>query len=361
MLDFKSDSGDEMEQNIYLDTAATLGYTYFEPKISMNYHNPNAIYEDKDSDEAIKMFNSVMIDALNLPGGIICLTNSASHSAEIIYKIFKGRVCCWDSAHDSIYSLCDWDGRGEGEYLDVFTPVNNVTGCYENNMVSEDIKFRDEFIGYDCTATLGRRYCDSKFWEDVDCAWGSGHKFGTPIGIGWLWLSDRLCERFGFASSTKNNWGVFHGTMSLPNYECLTSAIKYAQDMAKLDSDKYVSCDMRADIFRALEKANIDYDCIGQYEPDDGIQSIVCLRIIGVNANILVNMLAQKHIYISPGASACSFEAKGNRVLEYYGCNKSEECIRISVDPYLTVAAQQQLVGCFVEKLVETINFIKGV
>lgn len=332
---------------INLDTAATLGYTLFEPNIPMNYFNPNAVYINYESDKIIKDINNDILNALELPNGIVCLTYSASHSVEILSKIFNGVIQCCNSAHDSVYELSARRFReANDKWLDVYTPINNVTGdCewYNGNTNNH------RFVGYDCTATVGRYKITKDFWDNIDCAWGSGHKFGTPIGIGWLWLNDRMCKAFGFGETIKNNWGVFHGTMSVYNYRILKDAIINAQ------KDPY-ECNPVYELIETLRNNHIEYEIIGT----PCCSTIVCLRIPGVNALVATNMMYQRGVTISPGASACTYEGDSSRVLKYYGCEHPDECIRVSFDPYADSLEILNQCTKFTIALKEVIKQIKG-
>lgn len=332
----------------YFDFCATYDTTVFHVNCPGSERvNPNASYCVGKYNKQITKQNERILKALNLPNGIICVTQSASHSAKIVADLFGGQILCKDSAHDSVYELQKpYDSRFQ-RFCRVFTPINNVTGSLE---LFEGTKSKDEFIAYDITSTIGRWYMDDTFWNGVDIAWMSGHKIGTDIGIGMLWLSDRVCDSFGFGINPKNNWGVFHGTVNYYQYLALACAVEYANGYQRY-------CCFTADLCTILNEKKIEYELIGT----PMVGSIGCFRFVGINGEMLADMLADDEIYISKAQSACAYSNKGNRVLEYFGCENYNECVRISSDLFQTGDLTNHNNAQFLaDAIEEKIKIIKG-
>lgn len=333
----------------YFDFCATYSTTIFNTyRPRYDRINPNASYRVGAYNESIKKQNNRILKALNLPNGIICITQSASHSAKIVSDLFNGQILCKDSAHDSIYELQKpYDSRFQ-KFCRVYTPINNVTGSLE--LYEGETKHKDEYIAYDITSAIGRWYMNDAFWNGVDIAWMSGHKIGTEVGIGMLWLSDRVCDSFGFGVNPKNNWGVFHGTVNYYQYLTLACAVEYANEYQRY-------CCFTADLCTILNEKKIKYELIGM----PMVGSIGCFRFVGINGEMLADMLADDEIYISKAQSACAYSNKGNRVLEYFGCKNYDECVRISSDQFQTDdLANHNNAQFLADAIEEKIKIIKG-
>lgn len=214
--------------------------------------------------------------------------------------------------YDGIYtSLVMWQG------------VNNVTG--QLFPIEEIGGLTHKYDGYficDMTAMLGKAKIPANIDQWCDCAIWSGHKIGTELGIGCMWISD-VFDRW-------LNGFILHGTPNLAGACAIADATAYAYDYDNFKKNNDNWYDLVCELVTDLEEEKIDYNII--HDEGQNINAILAIKLPGINADALQQFLATKQIYISIGASACA-EKHDYRVLRqgYSLSNKSaSEVIRIS-------------------------------
>lgn len=217
----------------------------------------------------------------------------------------------WLSYYDDVQTFVMWQG------------VNNLTG---EIMPTEEIgklcHEHDAFYICDMTAMIGKSPIPANIDQWCDCAVWSGHKLGTELSIGAMWISDRLDKWL--------NGFKLHGTPNLAGALAMTQAVEDACDKVVIDKKDYHWTGLADTMYRTLEKANINYVMI----PDRLVAytyAINAIRLPGFNADALQQHLASKQIYVSIGGSACA-EKHDYRVLNAYGLSNDEssEVIRVS-------------------------------
>ena len=202
--------------------------------------------------------------------------------------------------------------------------VNPVTG------VIFDITGIRKAIGNDCslcmdaTAGIGKCVLTQSIVSSVDAIWFSGHKFNGPKTGGILWVSDRLSEALYLSEDSRNEYGLKHGTLDVPSFIATTCALEYTlgNDIENIwhyaGLNDYLSNRAGNRIVNFKQYAN------------DQLNATVLIDT-GCNADVLVQYLSSKDIYVGLAHSACSADAD-YRVTQAFGISKetAERCIRVS-------------------------------
>lgn len=201
--------------------------------------------------------------------------------------------------------------------------VNNVTGQV---MPIEEIgrlcKEHGAFFICDMTAMIGHAPIPANIDDWCDCAFWSGHKIGTELGIGAIWLSREF-----------NDWlGDFklHGTPNVAGALAIADATEDA--IEKMFDEEMYNYELYALLEKTLKESGIEYDDVNGMCPKDACTSAInAIRLNGINARALQFYLASKQVYVGLGQSSCA-EENDNRVLNAFGLSDKEasEVVRIS-------------------------------
>ena len=215
----------------------------------------------------------------------------------------------WLSYYDDVQTFVMWQG------------VNNLTG---EIMPTEEIgklcHEHDAFYICDMTAMIGKSPIPANIDQWCDCAVWSGHKLGTELSIGAMWISDRLDKWL--------NGFKLHGTPNLVGALAMTQAVEDSCNISLLEERQAQWVDLSDELYSRLLDVCADVKQIGNNE---GCWTINAIRLPGFNADALQQYLASKQIYVSIGGSACA-EKHDYRVLNAYGLSNDEasEVIRVS-------------------------------
>ena len=347
----------------YLDCAATNPYPQYRCN-DYEYHayfNPNANYafgEKKllhECEERVKK-------AIGANGGKVIFGGTASQLVENLMNCDKGDFWPVGGAyeHDSVdrflieHNLHNIEGLEET--LKTFTPtgmkpfvfwqgVNNVTGrIFDVETIGRLCHKYGAFFVCDMTAMIGHAPIPCNIDEWCSAITYSGHKIGTELGVGAMWIGDEF-----------NSWlGDFklHGTPNVAGALAITDATEDVVKSAPYNELYYYELTkMLKDV---LEANGIEFDLIGDKQSvASHAHAINAIRLSGFNADALQQYLASKQIYVGIGASACA-EDHDYRVLNAFGLADEEasEVIRVSFCEDSTIDD--------VNKLVDGIKEFKG-
>ena len=222
----------------------------------------------------------------------------------------------WLSYYSDIQTFVVWQG------------VNNLTG--EIFPVADIGKACHEYNALyicDMTAMIGKTPIPANIDQWCDCAVWSGHKLGTELGIGAMWISDRLDKWL--------NGFKLHGTPNLAGALALTQAVEDACDKRFLYERIWHYADLANCLSDELVGNNIEFNVVPEYPDNDEppfTYAINAIRLPGFNARTLQSYLASKEIYIGLGQSSCADEADRRILCQGYGLSEQEadEVVRIS-------------------------------
>lgn len=246
---------------------------------------------------------------------IICIGSKYEHDA--VDRWLDVRVGNMKELETALRS-----SRGEGDALVFWLAVNNVTG--EVCPIVDIGKLCKKYGAYyicDATAMVGHVTIP----EDID-QWCSmmiidGHKIGTQLGIGCMWISDEFNKWLGGMK--------LHGTPNLAGAISMADAVEWACDSKRLNATNNRNLRLFDYLYCGLKRANIDFSVIADTKPS--IFAINAVRLNGLNTDALQQYCASKGVYIGVGGSACN--AAGDfHLLNAYGLSNAEaaEVIRVS-------------------------------
>lgn len=336
---------------VYLDYSATcpvvkypqLLYTklYCDTAGRECFLNPNANYAYKEKRLLSEAENRVK-KAIGAKGGKVIFGGTSSQLIENLMTAIDEQtnyrhVICSAFEHDNFFRHGNVIGYSKKDLLNklqiakeyvteaqkfvVWQGVNNLTGeIFPIVDIGNACHQYDVSYICDMTAMIGKVPIPANIDQWCDCAMWSGHKLGTELGIGAMWISDHLDEWL--------NGFKLHGTPNLAGALALTQAVEDACDVKYLSVSTNRYNNLYDNLFYILKKHSIDFQVI-----DGNIKTcaINAIRLPGFNADALQQYLASKQIYISIGGSACA-EKHDYRVLNAYGLSNDEasEVIRVS-------------------------------
>lgn len=332
---------------VYADYAATYPYVKYPSSAYGTFLNPNANYAYKEK-RLLSEAEDRVKKAIGTKGGKVVFGGTSSQLIENLMNCAKkNTVICSNYEHNSFYryaydSVNNINELSEnianmpesyGKMIVMWQGVNNLTG--EIMPVEEIGKLcheHDAFYICDMTAMIGHVPIPANIDQWCDCAVWSGHKLGTELGIGAMWISDRLDEWL--------NGFKLHGTSNLAGALALTQAVEDACNSKALEDRNNHWLDLFWKMVEGLQKAHIhgevyngtlNEDKSDANEPAETTCAINAIRLPGFNADALQQYLASKQIYVSIGGSACA-EKHDYRVLNVYGLSNDEasEVIRVS-------------------------------
>lgn len=330
---------------VYLDYAATcpvvkypqLLYTklYCDTAGRECFLNPNANYAYKEK-RLLSEAEDRVKKAIGAKGGKVVFGGTSSQLIEnLMNRAKRNTVICSNYEHNSFYryaydSVKNINELSEnitnmpesyGKMIVMWQGVNNLTGkIFPIEEIGKLCHEHDAFYICDMTAMIGKTPIPANIDQWCDCAVWSGHKLGTELGIGAMWISDRLDKWL--------NGFKLHGTPNLAGALAMTQAVENVCDIKYLSVSTNRYNNLYDNLFYILKKHGIDFQVI-----DGNIKTcaINAIRLPGFNADALQQYLASKQIYVSIGGSACA-EKHDYRVLNAYGLSNDEasEVIRVS-------------------------------
>lgn len=316
-------------QQLYRDV---LGEGYF--------LNPNANYAYREKRLLSEAENRVK-KAIGAKEGKVVFGGTSSQLIENLFTHIYDETneyltICSIYEHDSVWRFADQWGdidslkhviqtyHGDKQLIVCLMGVNNLTG--EIMPIEEIGKLcheHDTFYICDITAMIGHTPIPSNIDQWCDCAVWSGHKLGTELSIGAMWVSDRFDEWLdGFK---------LHGTPNLAGALAMTQAVEDACDKQSLCKRIWHYAELVDCLSKAIIKNAISFSYVEPIFSEFYCYPINAIRLPRLNADALQQYLASQQIYVSIGGSACA-EKHDYRVLNAYGLNNDEasEVIRVS-------------------------------
>jgi cysteine desulfurase len=213
--------------------------------------------------------------------------------------------------------------------------VNNETGAVNDIAgIADEIRNWNSGSGRrvrlhsDCVQLPGKADCELRAMG-VDLASFSGHKCGSPRGVG-AFCADKGIEPLLYGGSQEG--GLRPGTESLPLIASLAESVERA--VAELPEARARATSLLGRLMRGLEA--IPGACVipaCRREPDDPryVPQILCLALKGIPGETLARDLDARGVSVSVG-SACSSGKKERRVLDQMGVDEglSLSAIRVS-------------------------------
>ena len=328
---------------VYADYAATYPYVKYPSSAYGTFFNPNANYACKEKRLLFEAENRVK-KAVGAKGGKVIFGGTSSQLIENLMDVNHDcQVWCSPWEHDSFFRYTDannivsdldelksWLKIALPSVVDDFyvsrpvvmwQAVQNITGeIFPVEEIGKLCHEHDAFYICDMTAMIGHVPIPANIDQWCDCVVWSGHKLGTELGIGAMWISDRLDKWL--------NGFKLHGTPNLAGALAMAQAVEDSCNISLLEERQAQWVDLSDELYSRLLDVCADVKQIGNNE---GCWAINAIRLPGFNADALQQYLASKQIYVSIGGSACA-EKHDYRVLNAYGLSNDEasEVIRVS-------------------------------
>lgn len=318
---------------VYLDNAATTVCKFPASTYDDIWGNANTPYKfGLNARQAADECRERIKKCLGVKGGKVIFCGNASEAAKILLDRFyveNFKTYCWLYEHDSVYDNVETHGYSKTTHHSNRTAifqqwVNPVTGTIFDIPSIRQVLGNDCFLCMDATAGIGKRFLSQSIVNSVDAIWFSGHKFHGPKTGGILWVSDRLSKALDLSDDSRNEYGLKHGTLDVPSFITTTHALEYTlgNDIENIwhyaGLNDYLSNRVGDRVTGSKPYAN------------DHLNATVLIDT-GCNADVLVQYLSSKGIYVGLAHSACSADAD-YRVTQAFDISKetAERCIRVS-------------------------------
>ena len=323
---------------IYLDNAATTVCKFPASAYDDIWGNANTPYKfGLNARQAADECRERVKRCLGVKGGKVIFCSNASEAAKILLDRFyveNFKTYCWLYEHDSVYDNVETHGYSKTTHHSNRTAifqqwVNPVTGTiFDIHSIRQAIG-NDCFLCMDATAGIGKRVLTQSIISSVDAIWFSGHKFNGPKTGGILWVSDRLGKALDLPDDSRNEYGLKHGTLDVPSFIATTYALEYTFSNSIDNIWHYAGLN---DYLSNRAGDRVAGDRVVGFQPyTNGHLNATLLIDAGCNADVLVQYLSSKGIYVGLAHSACSADAD-YRVTQAFGISKetAERCIRVS-------------------------------
>ena len=349
---------------IYLDYAATNPFTKYPCSKYGQFLNPNANYAYKEQ-RLLDDCASRVKAAIGAKSGKVVFGGTSSQLIEnLMNRAKRNTVICSKYEHDSFWrhrfdSVDEIDDipnfianmpESYGKMLVMWQGVNNITGeIFPIEQIGTICHGFNAFYICDMTAMIGKTPIPANIDQWCDCAIWSGHKLGTEVGIGAMWVSDKFNEWLGDFK--------LHGTPNLAGAMAITDATEVAcknaeeyevraYELYKYMLDKFTDNDIHGAVINNILKP----DKSNANEPAHSVFAINAIMFDDINADSLQQYLASKQIYIGIGGSACS-SLHDFRVLNACGLTNDEasHVVRVSFGYETTKYDLDEFINAVVE------------
>ena len=320
---------------IYLDNASTTVCKFPASAYDDIWGNANTPYKfGLNARQAADECRERVKKCLGVKDGKVVFCSNASEASKILcdrfytHSLNNCMTVCGPYEHDSVYDFVDLHGYQFVHHNDctaIFQQwVNPVTGVIFDITGIRKAVGNDCFLCMDATAGIGKRFLLQSIVNAVDAIWFSGHKFHGPKTGGILWVSDRLSKALYLSDDSRNEYGLKHGTLDVPSFIATTCALEYTINNGV--ENIYHHAELNDYLSNRAGNKIVGF----QPYASDQLNATVLIDT-GCNADVLVQYLSSKDIYVGLAHSACSADAD-YRVTQAFGISKetAERCIRVS-------------------------------
>lgn len=224
--------------------------------------------------------------------------------------------------------------------------ANNETGAVQDiQKIAAITHSHGGFLHVDATQAFGKIPIDvvndadvSDLDTSIDMLTASGHKIGTPKGIGFLYIKDESYITPIIYGS--QNYGMRGGTENVPYIMGLKQAVQDLEDGDCCNQKVYENLKLsekKRDLF--ADKLHFNFNCRinGYYKKIPNILSVTFLDA-PCTAESMVYLLELDGIFVSAGSACNSHSDKPSYVLSAMGLDndKITKTLRISFDNSIT-------------------------
>lgn len=377
---------------LYCDYSATTPVlpevlTTMLPYFLNEYGNPSSLYTiGRIARTAVEEARHTIANILNCNSEEIIFTSGGTESDNLAIKGTaqeKGKdglyitskiehpavLNCFKELEDEGYNVFYLDVTKDGiikidQLIDIINlkkKINFVSIMYANNelgviqpidTIGNILKKYDSSIVFhtDAVQVIGKRKINLEN-TNIDMLSASGHKFGAPKGIGFIYIKNGIKlkyqnlgggQEFGKRSGTENVAGIVGISKALEIYNKKLPLINELQS-----KESYLLCLLTN--IKGMQ-LNFDYSC-------DKIAGILNVRFKDVSAQSLLLYLDSKDICVSAGSACHSDSDTPSHVLKAIGLSDEDalSSIRISFDNSITNQEIEYLAKC----INDGVNYIR--
>lgn len=264
-----------------------------------------------------------------------------------------------DNGYDVIYLDVTKDGIVKVEQLmniiDTNKKINFVSIMYANNelgivqpvdVIGDMLKRYDPNIIFhtDAVQAIGKRKISLKD-SNIDILSASGHKFGAPKGIGFIYIKNGVELKYQNLGGGQE-FGKRSGTENVANIVGISKALEVHNKMLS-NLDEVTQLQEKESYLLSLLSQIQDAKLNTSYTYDK-ITGILNIRFKDVSAQSLLLYLDDKNICISAGSACHSDSDTPSHVLKAIGLTDEEalSSVRISFDNTITNTEIEYLAKC---------------
>lgn len=330
---------------VYADNSASQKPLQCALEAFMNapYGNPDSTHSvGRTARKSLENSRRIIAECIGAESEEIYFCSGGTEANNIVIQSMakECRVHSWKTSHVS--------ARPEGirkvpkEPVAVSMPyINNETGVISGREYgTRDFPYT-KYVHMDAVAAVGQYPVNVKKLG-CDYLTAAGHKFGAPIGIGFIYAKKDV-PLFPLFFGGEQESFVRPGTPSVALAAAMAAALKYRTDtmedaqrnMARVNGFISQTCSENIRFFH-----NNATDFGWRTAPH-----IMSVRIEGIPSVNLLPLLDAQEVYCSAG-SACSAGSRSpSRVLMEEGLSATEalETIRISISPETTIEQAKEL------------------
>lgn len=264
-----------------------------------------------------------------------------------------------DNGYDVIYLDVTKDGIVKVEQLmniiNTNKKINFVSIMYANNelgivqpvdVIGDMLKRYDPNIIFhtDAVQAIGKRKISLKD-SNIDILSASGHKFGAPKGIGFIYIKNGVELKYQNLGGGQE-FGKRSGTENVANIVGISKALEVHNKMLS-NLDEVTQLQEKESYLLSLLSQIQDAKLNTSYTYDK-ITGILNIRFKDVSAQSLLLYLDDKNICISAGSACHSDSDTPSHVLKAIGLTDEEalSSVRISFDNTITNTEIEYLAKC---------------
>ena len=214
-----------------------------------------------------------------------------------------------------------------GANLVAISMANNEIGTIQPiKEMTEILRKYAGFIHVDAVQAFPHMQIDVKDLG-IDTMAVSGHKFGCPKGIGFLYKRKGLDLEPLIHGGHQEN-GMRAGTENLPYIYAMGNQI----ERLMYDDTKAIAAEALWKTLVSFCQDNCELQLNGTQDFYNRIDRVLNITFKNVDADVLITLLSDRGIYVSAGAACCSGEKTPSKVLKAIGLSDEDafSTLRIS-------------------------------
>lgn len=358
------------------------------PYLIGEYGNPSSVYTiGRKARTAVEESRCIIANILSCNPEEIIFTSGGTESDNLAIKGIaqkKGKnglyitskiehpavLNCFKELEEKGYDVVYLDVTKDGivkieqliDIIDSKKKINFVSIMYANNelgtiqpidTIGEILKKYDKNIIFhtDAVQFVGKRRINLKN-NNIDMMSASGHKFGAPKGIGFIYIKNGIelnyqnlggGQEFGKRSGTENVAAIVGISKALDIHN------KKLGNLSREFENKEL---LLINLLNQIEGVHLNISPIC-----DRVIGVINIRVKDISAQSLLLYLDNKNVYVSAGSACHSDSDTPSHVLKAIGLSDEDalSSIRISFDDSITYREIEYLAKC----INEGVNYIK--